>query len=603
MARASLPPRGYQRPATRFDDGARIVVRAYPEDGSASKDFTFHTWPVGRDLQLLFADGFENATGSGGSRRTQQSAKSLHSSLRKFAQTLSEQAMPPTTRSELRASHLSSLRLLGTKTSTQTLHSVRVVLRSTPDVPEDFRARLFAPLRSALPTQPVSSYTESEYRSIARQARAHVRVAASRIRAGEARLARWRAGKVDRHTERREYDFGVALDQLARSGDVPRTAGGAVAREALTQANALHETLFLTTSEAAAFVVLLQCLTGLNLGTVLGLGASYSRTDSGTGGESVSIITAASKPRRGPYAAEMSMHLAGRPRSQGAGVNPRDDLTTAYGVYMLAHQLSERARNFAHSSALIVGHSATRASGTEGGLGFRSPSSHSLSVLAYIRDQDDRLRPPDSMRLRKTVLQKLQRPVAQSAATLAGTYLARDPTALPENQALVARALADEVDRVRSIAVGASLTTADVEEAKTRPTAVAERFGISAETLAHLLEGRLDTVATACVDHTNSPHTPVGQPCTASFLLCIGCPCSRSEPRHIPVQALLAMQIESERSTLGTEAWTSRFRTASEGLADLLSEQRVDIAAAQELVSANDRTLVDALVSGDLDIR
>ena len=377
--------------------------------------------------------------------------------------------------------------------------------------------RLFAPLGDPGSVAPVSSYTDSEYRSISRLARRHVREAASRIRSGEARLARWRAGDVDRHTDRVEYKFCAGLDQLARTGDVRRTPNGAVGGKALMQSTHLHEALFLTMDESAAFVVLLQCLTGMNLSTILGLSATYSRSDSGIDGEFVSIITAASKPRRGPYSAEMNIHMAGRQRRQGEAV-PRDDLTSALGVYMLAHQLCERARNFSQSDALILGYSGKKLSETENRLGFRPPRKHSVWTLLYVRNEEGRLGPPNSMRLRKTVLQRLQRPVAQSRSTLIDTYLTRDPTNLPENQALVSRAIADEVDRVSASAIATSLSEADVAEAFTAPAAVAERFGISPTTLGRVLEGQLDTVATACVDHTNSPHASAGEPCTASFL-------------------------------------------------------------------------------------
>lgn len=602
MARASLPAPGYRPPTSRLDEGGRIVVRAYPEDGSPPRDFAFHTLPISRDIQLLLADGFEYATGAGGSRRTAQSADSFHRDLRMFARLLSEHPAPPENRAELHASHLRKIRQLGTKSGAGCLYSVRVALRATADLPESFRDTLFAPLASAPAAQPVASYTASELRSITRQARTQVRAAAARIRATEKRLQEWRIGMAEPHLQVEERGIDYALDYLERTGSVPRDEHGAPTGAAATKVHWLYESLFLTTTEMASMVVLLQCMTGLNLGTLLGLTAEYSRTDSGQDDEAPSAITAASKPRRGPYSSEMSVHLAGSGLSR-RGADSRDDLGSAFGVYMLAHRLCARARGFARSNLLVVGHSTKRAAKTHDGLGFRSPSSHSIEVLAYIEAGSARRVPPDTRRVRKAVLQRSQLPIAHSPGTLARTYLARDPTSLSENQALVSQVLLDEVKRIERVAASASLTADDVREAASKPQEVAARFGISAGTLAELLDGKLDTVGMACVDNASSPHSPSGKPCSASFLLCLGCPCARSEPRHIPVQAALAARIESERATLGDDAWQARFGAAADRLEDLLGRQRVRVDEAKARVSAEDRALVDALVVGDLDLR
>jgi hypothetical protein len=39
--------------------------------------------------------------------------------------------------------------------------------------------------------------------------------------------------------------------------------------------------------------------------------------------------------------------------------------------------------------------------------------------------------------------------------------------------------------------------------------------------LHRMLAGEMDTVMGACIDHTNSPHAAAGQPCRASFMLCL----------------------------------------------------------------------------------
>jgi len=82
------------------------------------------------------------------------------------------------------------------------------------------------------------------------------------------------------------------------------------------------------------------------------------------------------------------------------------------------------------------------------------------------------------------------------------------------------------------------LSEQDIHEARVDPAAVAARHGISPTTLGELINGRLDTVLAGCTDNLHSPHSRAGQPCRASFLLCLSCPCAR-RPDHLPVQVLV----------------------------------------------------------------
>ncbi|WAH98198.1 hypothetical protein [Arthrobacter sp. MMS18-M83] len=200
-------------------------------------------------------------------------------------------------------------------------------------------------------------------------------------------------------------------------------------------------------------------------------------------------------------------------------------------------------------------------------------------------------------------MQRHQRPVAHSATTLAAQYLAKDATALPEYQVIVDKALHGEVERIRVSHSILVLTDAEAREASDDPEPAARRLGTTVERLRLLLEGRLDTVAAACIDHTNSPYTPSGTACSASFLLCLGCPNARSEPRHIPIQAVMLESITRRRAEIPAAEWEERFSIPSEQLTDLLERQHTGPMVAAEQASNEDRRLVEMVLDGGLDLR
>lgn len=356
----------------------------------------------------------------------------------------------------------------------------------------------------------------------------------------------------------------------------------------------------------AATAVLFQCLTGQNLSTICNLTTGYSRADGAAQGETKVLITRGSKPRRGPRKAEMDISLTSIP----AWIEPRqfeeekDDYSSPFGLYMIAEELSRRARRFASTDALLVGYWNQQRGNTTKGLGFRQVTdTNCTSLWKGWTDEDGQRQRVDSKRLRRTFLELHQRPVAHTAETLADAYLSRDAGSLAANQRVVQDVLEAEVERITSGRIALALTTSDVDQATIDANGVAQRFGIPVEKLRPLLEGRLDTVATSCIDNKNGPVTEPGKPCTASFLLCLGCANARSEPRQIPIQALLRQRLEALRDELPPQRWQQLYGTAVEQLDDLLKQQRVDVEAAASRATSEDAALVEALLGGRLDLR
>ena len=165
------------------------------------------------------------------------------------------------------------------------------------------------------------------------------------------------------------------------------------------------------------------------------------------------------------------------------------------------------------------------------------------------------------------------------------------------------KALNAEVNRIQTGHRILTLTDEEVTEARSNPVAIAEKLGTTTDQLQFFIQGRLDTVATACVDPATSPYGTAGGSCSASFLLCLGCPNARSEPRHIPIQTAMLASIDRRRLEMTEEEWTGRFSTAHAQLKDLLNRQGANHAAATPAVNSQDQELIDLVLDGGLELR
>ncbi|MBT2513152.1 hypothetical protein [Arthrobacter sp. ISL-30] len=495
---------------------------------------------------------------------------------------------------ELRAGYVLELRLLGTREGLGVVHALRVVLRGVEGVPNEFRDALYTPVVAVRPRAAIEAYTEAEFRQIRRAARRIVRAAVTRIRVARAEADRYLSGDP-RPGEAcfREGTRAARLAYVAVHGGVPRRASGKVRYVSCSD---LVSELHPLRNEAEAMAILIMCLTGLNASTVLGMSAEHSAATAP--GELPALVTRGSKPRRGPLRSEMDLTLSAERRP----MVDRDDYGSAHGVYEIALELGREARRYLDYPDLIVYHSFSYRLGTPRNLGYRTPAVGLFGPLEGFSDGEGMPQRVDSRRLRRTFLELHQRPVAQASATLASVYLVRDRTSLSTYQNVVAGALKGEVERIRAENLGLTLSEEDCHAARENPTRVADRFGVTEEILGKVLAGKLDTVGSACVDNEHSPYSEQGRPCTASFLLCLTCPCSRSEPRHVPVQALMLTELRRRNTEMTPAEWDRRFAAAAARLEDVLHLQRADVPAEAERASAEDARLVRALLENELEI-
>jgi hypothetical protein len=416
---------------------------------------------------------------------------------------------------------------------------------------------------------------------------------------------------------------GELLDHVDRTGDVPRQANSSetpswwVSRQGTVQQHvtALH----LSSAEAAAFVVLLVGLTGQNRSTILNAPAAHHRPDGYTG-TAPSAIVELDKPRRGARR-HMDVALTSIPTWAGPAdhdqadgwhdESARLDLRSAFGVYMLLGELAAPARERLDSGRLFAWWVGTGGRGT--GRGFRNVM-HSDIVASWARGQD---LPTDAAvacggseqitvtlaRLRLTYNELQQRPVAHTEKTLANEYLARNRGNLAEYQKVVTAALTEQVTKATTRGRLHTLSTEDIAEAREHPGRAAARHGMDSTTLQRMLAGELDTVLGACVDHTNSPHTEAGQPCRASFMLCLSCPCARATPNHLPIQVLIHDELERRKKAVTPLRWAQRFALPHAQLADLLHRAGpTTVADAREAVTSAERQLAERFLNRELDL-
>lgn len=606
---AALPAAGYQPPQRLFLGEHECQVRFFPERGGEPVDIDLSVLPVSRELREWMAVAVEGVTGPSGTRRTTTSALDTVQILLRFARYLEELERPPASPAQLRAVHLDGYILTGGVGHTlhRDLSSLRSILRYAPGTPAEFAARL-ATARVPKTDEPTRSYTGPEFRRISGKARSDVRAAAERIRAANVLLRQWRAGQIDQDTDRDRWEQGFLLDQVERFGDVPRYRS----RHPHTMVSrhggidTVITRLHLTHHEIGAAGVLLICLTGHNFSTVGGATIRHHRPDGHAGGTATAIITLV-KPRRGSRDADMTVALQDI-APDGAAPSHRDDLTTPFGAYQLLLELGEATRRRVNTDRLLVHYSAKGHRCFRAGLPKQVLQLWSYRVRLTADETDPDTGQPkylhvDSRRLRLTWLEIYQRPVAQTEQTLANEYLARNRGNLIEYQKIVAEVLDQQVAHARENAPIPVLSEQDVHQACVDPAAVAVRHRISEAALAELIEGRLDTVLAGCVDNLHSPHAPAGQPCRASFLLCLSCPCARATPAHLPVQVLVHDALQVRRAELTPLRWAQRFAEAATRLADLLDHHPpAAIADARAAATDADHALVERFLSRGLDL-
>lgn len=485
-------------------------------------------------------------------------------------------------------------------------------------------------LAGALPArpegEPAHSYSRDELKRIAQAARTALRSAEKRIRGNRELLEQFRAGHLDVSTDLHLRRRLQILDHLDRVGDVPRRMrkSGAVVAYAPEpwvmkrgRVKDLVGWLYLTPEEIAAAAVLFGVMTGQNPEPILKMTAAHHRADGGVGPGTA--IVGLRKPRR-QSRAYMDLALTEVPDwisipEQPDQISTRDILHTPFGLYVLVHELTARARYFAGGNRLLVAYMVSGGGpGTAKGRGWRPIPTDGALISKLGRDwqlpadevdekgQPLPLRPLRLETLRMTYIELHQKPVAHTRRT-ATRYLVRNRGNINEYRAVVAKALNTEVAKARARSKIITMSAEQVAHAQENADEVAAEMGLEPMVLKKMIAGELDTVLGACTDNNNGSYNP-GEPCRASLLLCLDCECARALPRHLPLQVVVHDRLAERREQMGSLQWAERFAGPHAQLADLL-DQADDTAVedARRSVGPDERKLADRLLNRELDIR
>ncbi|MGW3939831.1 hypothetical protein [Streptomyces phaeochromogenes] len=611
------------------EDGRRIV-RGYSQDGQDRVDLDVSGLAMPEALRepLIAALAARIAPGAG--LTSHHSFKKAHQSLVGFDRYLAGLDVVPQSMAELAPEHFDGFydhrKAEGIKTASNELADLRLVLIRVKGLSDALAGRLAGALPSRPEMEPAHSYSRDELKRIAQAARTMLRTAEKRIRGNHALLDEFRAGDLDASRDvhlRRRLEI---LDHLDRVGDVPRrmrnTAGKMqYAPETWVMSKGKLKDvvgwLYLTPEEIAAAAVLFGVMTGQNPEPIVKLTAAHHRADGGVGPGTA--IVGLRKPRR-QSRAYMDLALSEVPDwisipEQPDQLPTRDLLHTPFGLYVLIHELTARARHFAGGHRLLVTYMATGGGpGTAKGRGWRPLRTDGALISKLGRDWSlpsdelDKEGNPLPMRplrletLRMTYIELHQKPVAHTRQT-ATRYLVRNRGNINEYRQVVAQALTDEVAKARARSKITAMTAEQVAHAQENVEEAAAEMGLEPTVLKRMIAGELDTVLGACTDNSNGPHNP-GEPCRASFLLCLDCECARALPRHLTLQVVVHDRLAEKREQMSALQWAERFSGPHAQLADLL-DQADDTAVkdARSTAGPDEYRLADRLLNREFDIR
>ncbi|AVZ75559.1 hypothetical protein SLUN_28465 [Streptomyces lunaelactis] len=611
------------------EDGRRIV-RCYSQDGEDRVDFDVSALTIPEALREPLIAALVARTAPGAGLTSQHSFKKSHQALVAFDRYLMALEVVPQSAAEVAPGHFDGFydhrKAEGIKTASNELADLRLLLLQTAGTSDALAGRLAGALPARHEGEPAHSYSRTELKRIAQAARTSLRSAETRIRGNREVLETFRAGDLDVSADvhlRRRLQI---LDHLDRVGDVPRRmrkAGGVISYAPETWVMSKGKLkdvvgwLYLTPEEIAAVAVLFGVMTGQNPEPILKMTAAHHRADGGVGPGTA--IVGLRKPRR-QSRAYMDLALTEVPDwisipEQPDQLPTRDILHTPFGLYVLIHDLTARARHFAGGNRLLVTYmSSGGGPGAAKGRGWRPIRTDGALISSLGRvwnlpsdevDKEGRplpLRPLRLETLRMTYIELHQKPVAHTQRT-ATRYLVRNRGNINEYRTVVAQALTAEVAKARARSKITTMTAEQVAQAQENVEEAAAEMGLEPVVLKRMLAGELDTVLGACADNNNGSYNP-GEPCRASFLLCLDCECARALPWHLPLQIVVHDRLAERREQMGPLQWAERFAGPHAQLADLL-DQADDTAVEDARRSAGpaEHKLADRLLNRELDIR
>ncbi|MFJ2746359.1 hypothetical protein ACIO3O_42620 [Streptomyces sp. NPDC087440] len=572
---AAVPAGPHQRPPVLEEDG--LAVRHGDAQGRV-RTYDFGVLPVPEAFQRSLAVLYAAKCAPGGGWDSIETSEGHWYLVRPFAEFLSGLDDVPQDVDQLTPAHWSAWRL--SLPPRPNGHSKYASIASLLQMD----ARLALPVREAMAVRFVwetgreQAYGPEEFKEIRLAARRTFRSALLRIRKNTDRLAAWRAGALEPGS--REWLIGEAVDELARTGDVPLYEWGRRVRRryrpALGGDSAQHtwKRLFLSRKETAALAVLLACELGLNSTPISEMPVPQMLPGTADAGVPVYRLRLDKRRRAGHRGRFESRNLT----DSGADSSGR---IISEALEATAHARAVLALLDADIDRLLVWHQTTeherqgyRKAVRVGPFGFGVDERAGADWARSVGLPGSPLK-----RIRKTVNVLHRREPGQNTQdTHDSVYV------LPESQVQQAA--------VPVIADGAL-----------DAMAAAHRTVFAARLTEESVAGERETATAGCADYEHSPFGPPGQTCAASFLLCTACPNARVTPAHHPRLARLHLALGNLRGVVEPAVWDADWADAHARLADL--RDRIGLPlwdAALASVSDADCDVIDHLLHGDYDL-
>ncbi|WP_239396370.1 hypothetical protein [Frankia sp. CiP3] len=581
-ARAVLPQAGYRRPASLDPTG--LVVSVWAENGGVEGVFDFTPLPGSVALRQALAAAFDSKSGPGGPWRARATCATAHKYVAEFMRWLDTQDRPQTA-ADLTAAVWNRWRMAlpATAQARRRLTVVRLLTVEVRGLPPETRAALARRMPKRAPSKEVT-YTYQEYTAIRATAAAIFTRALARLRANREHLRRWHAGEFAEPDG--DWLIGAALDHLERTGDVPLINVGRGTRavripfeRALGGRRSVQTwgRLYLTRTEAFAAAVLLVASESWNRSV---LDEMRVPDHDPAVGDEVDIYRVNIHKRRRPVRLR---HTTNNLLDHGPGSPGR-----------LMGQIIE-ATGTGRRTLALLGRPTDRLLVYRLNRHDRDGDLFQLGVPQQVRlDTEPGL--VSLRRLRRTVQVLIRKEPAQnSQRTHESVYVLPDPATRTEATATIVQGLSDAVEHATVIATMRMMLGDDTD------TLI--ELSDDPELAAALQRGELDTATGACTDLTNSPFTPAGLPCTASFLLCLACPNAVATRRHLPRLVHLHDAMTELRAVVDADVWELDWRVHFTRLSALLGTHTTaaEQAAARGQLTAADRARIAALLHRKLD--
>ncbi|MFF7975855.1 hypothetical protein [Streptomyces sp. NPDC007905] len=540
--------------------------------------YDFGTFPAPEPWQRSLAVLFAAKCAPGGGWDSVETSEANWYLVRPFGEFLSALDAAPRDVGRLSAAHWHAWRLsLPPNTNGYSKYStVAGLLQLDERLPRPVREAMAQ--RFAWTPGREEAYTPHEFTAIRVAARRTFRTALLRIRENTERLEAWQAGRIEPGGS--DWLLGEALDVLARTGDVPvyerpRTVRRRY-RAALVGGSAPYTwgRLYLSRKESAALAVLIVAELGLNATTLSELPVPKSLPGTAEAGMPVYRLQLEKRRRAGHRGRFESRNVT------DSGADSSGRLITE-ALEVTAHARALMKQLDADVDRLLIWRQTT----PHDGQGYRravriGPFGLGVDELAggdWARSVG--LRGSPLRRLRKTVNVLHRREPGQNTQdTHDSVYVVGEPQAQQAAVPVIADGAQEAVDAAR-------------------------RTVFSARLISNAEAGDRQTVTAGCAGWENSPFSPAGHGCAASFLLCTACPNARVTPAHHSRLAHLLNALNHLRGVVDPGIWEADWADAHARLTDLRGRLGEPVwQAALQAVTTSDRTIIDQLLQGDFDL-